>query len=264
MAFLEKLKKLIGIKFDLKSFFNIHITIDKSTKNINKSKTIEIGYNQYKDKLKPILKKALEERWTIISKEASDLIKDEKQVKAIPKNKNLLEFFKDIIPPEDHTILRASVLIYEKFKKNEEVSDLKHGLIQNYGRRGKNICNLYSAGYFGGFLKEVYEIMSQDSEFDVEAYNDFYQLVVTESPYAVFISKNMDNKEVKEIILVRIGKNKKYGIKNFKIHGIGRDNCKKIRGVIEELENEMTKVGILFDKIIYEKNNIISVTLKFR
>ncbi len=266
MSFFDKLigkiKKLhINISFLNLNITNIHIDNSKKTQ-VDRSNILIINNEEDKDILKELLPEALKEKYILLSKDSKGIIEEEKKVKLLPKNKNLFDFYRDKIPKIDFLILRASVLIKEKFENGEDVTQLKLGLIQNHGNRGRNISNLYSAGYFDGLLKNVYTTMSAEPDFNIELYKEFYEVFVTESPYDVFIYKSMSLEEVKREILNRIDKNKNYGIKVFKVHGIGNKNCKKIRTAIDEIATQMIKDGFILKKEINEKDWIISVTIR--
>lgn len=266
----EKFKSVLDIKYlsdlNLRIADKLHIHIGKKETVINNN-IIVVGLPQNMEALRSLLPAAIEEGYTLLGEDSAKLLEGAKQTTLIPENTSLLSFYKDKISSLDLTILKASMTIEQLYKKEERTckdeksyaEQVKLGLIHNYGIRGRNICRLYCAGYFSGFLKTAYEEMSKLSGFDKSHFDKFYEVVVMESPQAIFIERVMDTTKVREAIQQRIDGNKKYGIKNFNIHGIGKDNCVKIREVVSQFEKD----GIItVEPEIEEKHKVITVTLR--
>jgi hypothetical protein len=134
-------------------------------------------------------------------------------------------------------------------------------IIKRYGNRGKNIVNLYCEGYFENFLKPIFEELNRQTKSPTEAsskFKEIYEFVIKESPVAIFVNKAMGQDEVKALISAKIERNAKYGIKYFNIHGIGHENCMKIKKAIEAIEAGR---GTPINKETHETNNIVNVTI---
>lgn len=260
----DKFKNIADVKVHLaklKLFDKLHIHIGKKETTIINNRTIIVNSSKNKTDLEKIIPEAIEEGYPLLQENSAKLLEEAKKTSALPQNVDLLNFYQDKIPLLDQIILRASMHIEQLYKKKDKnhAEQVKLGLIQNYGQRGRNICRLYCASYFAGFIKTVYEKMSALHGFKKAHFEGFYELVVTESPYAIFIEKVMDQNKVKEIIQQRINSNKKYRI-SFNIHGIGKENCLKIRESVSELEDD----GIIkISPDIIEKHKVITVTLRF-
>lgn len=120
-------------------------------------------------------------------------------------------------------------------------------IIARFGERGKNICNLYTAGYFDSQIKPLYEEVGTS---DLLQFNQIYEQIVTESPYAVFIHAEMSVKNVGETVKQKMEISKKYGIKYLNIHGIGKDNVDKITILIKEF---MILISFVFSNLSFLK-----------
>lgn len=264
MGFLDKLKKIFETKLNinLSKFINIdksiHIHITDKGQKYSADKltnTVNINYSELKEELKSIIR-PIEESYPILGEKSEHLREDFKLQDSSSENQEILQFFKDKIPETDHKILRAALYMRKQFElgNREIVKRLKIDIIGKYGDKGKNITNLCTAGYFEKFIKPMCEIKPTDE------FKKFYELIIAESPYAIFIHKGMNKTEIERTIAERMEKNLKYRIKPFKIkiHGIGKENCSKIRETITKLEERRE---IDFTTEIREKDEIIIVTL---
>ena len=143
-------------------------------------------------------------------------------------------------------------------ERGEDITKLKSDIVNKYGGRGRNICNLYSAGYFDSQIKPLYEEMITQPDFSPKDFEEAYERIVTESPYAVFISASMTNPEAEKEVRERMVIAKKYGIKYLNIHGIGQANVNKITHVLENLRSELS----LPEEII-RQGSVIAVKIQF-
>lgn len=170
----------------------------------------------------------------------------------------MISFYEGKIPPLDLNLLKIAIFIQKKHDDGDhgEGDRLKLEAMQIYSNRAKNICNLYSAGYFHDFLKSAYLSLSALPDFTAEMFNEIYDLVVGESILAVFINRTMDINDVTEKILKKIEQNKQFGIRTFKIHGINKDNCIKIKTALLKIEGT--------EQITYDINQIASEIISVR
>ena len=127
------------------------------------------------------------------------------------------------------------------FERGENVSNLKDDIVTRYGDRGRNICNLCSAGYFTSQIKPLYEEMYSQPDFSLNKFLAIYEIIVTESPYAFFINSWMSDKQAMDEVLKRMEVSRRYGIKYLNIHGIGRENTEKIATLLKELAPQLTQ-----------------------
>jgi len=267
MSFFDILKNLVDIKFDLRKLVNINIRINSNNSSAKKEYSekenrLEINLKKFnqteKEEVKGLIKASLDEGYTLLEEKSIGVIDDFISKEKGSKGKEILECLKDVIPPEDYSTLRASLYLKDKFSERQDVSSLKHDIIEKAGERGKNICNICSAGYFENWIIPLYNTMISEKGYTVEKFLSFYNIVINESAFSVFVSREMSDEQVKNTILEKITKNESYGIKFINIHGIGKSNVKKIRKVIDELEGQKS-----FIKSVEEKDSIIIVRLDF-
>lgn len=253
MDLLDKLSKIISIDFSkLKKLVNhIHILSDnqheKVTVNDNKKVvniTINIGKLESKNipQLQSVLKGLVTKNDALLIEDgANKTLKDFKGVDSQAENRQFLEYFKGKIPARDIEILRASLYLKSVYERGGNVSQLKQDIMNRYGDRGKNISNLCSAGYFTSQIKPLYAEMYSQPNFSAEEFLKIYEIIITESPYAVFINARMSEIDVKKEVLNRMEIGRKYGIKYLNIHGIGKDNADRITNLLKELTPKLAK-----------------------
>lgn len=175
------------------------------------------------------------------------------------EGRGLIEFFRGKIPASDLQALRAGLYIHEVFERGESVRNLKLSVIQKYGRRGANIVNLYTAGYYKSHIRPLYEKMLVQPDFSPEDFTRIYDEIVTQYPFAVFVGQRMSEKEFEVEVRNKMKMNKKYGINQMNIHGIGEDNVSKIQKLLEKLRDQFTAPH----KVITSGKIFISVTIFF-
>ncbi|MEE8403261.1 MAG: hypothetical protein V3R93_05875 [Candidatus Hydrothermarchaeaceae archaeon] len=150
-----------------------------------------------------------------------------------------------------------------KQSKAGECSDiiykLKGDIIKKHGKRGLNISNLCSAGYFETMIRPLYEEMKKDPDFSNEKFMEKYDIIINEEAFAIFVSGSMSVDNVKNAIQQKIERNLKYGVKFVNIHGIGKGNVEKIREALSYIEGIYSNIN----KTLEEKENIIFVKLRF-
>lgn len=248
MNILGKLSSLFKIELNLPKVLNAKlfsdnqsnktIYVDKRTININVCKL-----NTSKEsKLKPLINQAIVEDGLLLTRDdVQEVITAFRKVDKEKRNLEFLKFIKQIIPEEDLVILRAAIFIKSQYDAGKDIKPLKGQLIERYGNRGKNISNLYSAGYFASLIKPLYEEMSKQPDFVQERFREVYEIIVKESPYAVFINTNMTPSETKEAVVNRIKISQKYGLSFLHIHGIGKENVSKILQLLDEMKTDFIR-----------------------
>ena len=87
-----------------------------------------------------------------------------------------------------------------------------------------------------------------------------FDIIVGDSPFAIFVNEHMTEIDLTGIILRKIALNKKYGIKQMNIHGIGSANVRLIQHgqTLEEVKLELIDVPAI-DK----QGNVLTVTVHF-
>lgn len=243
MSILDKLSKIVHINLSkLKKLGNIHILSDNQHESItynDNRKTLIINIGKLEKKELPRLQSAIKEFEArgdlLIEATAQKTLEDFKQVDSHAENRTLLEYFKGKLPARDIEILRASFYLKTVYERGDPVSHLKQDIINRYGERGRNISNLCTAEYFTSQIKPLYDEMYSQPNFSPDEFLKIYEIIVTESPYAIFINTMMSQGDVKREVHNKIEIDKKYGIRYLNIHGIGKDNVEKITYLLKEL-----------------------------
>lgn len=248
MKILDKLRSIAKIDLSGLKNFKIHILNNNSSKTtIIKNSKINIVQVNIGELNKTALKELEQVINEVVNKDSGLVIEDNSQkllqdfqtIDSKTHTQKEIEYFTGRIPQKDIEILRASIYLKSVADKGDSVHELKADIIARFGERGKNICNLYSAGYFDSQIKPLYE---EVGSFDLLKFHQVYEQIVTESPYAVFIHSGMSDKEVSNVVKNKMEISKKYGIKYLNIHGIGKENVDKITILIKELTPELTSL----------------------
>lgn len=207
------------------------------------------------------LPKQLEEYGTpVLETDLSESLKSYKNAISKDENKELLQFLKTKLPQDDWAILNAAIYLREVFISGGSVDRIKANIINHYGNRGKNICNLCSAGYFETWIKPLFENFDTLDKENKEKTLRIYDMIVMEFPFAVFVNRSMTLNTVKATIREKFALNKTYGIKTLTIHGIGNENINKIEAAYIELKGTLEECDISVEKF----NNIIAIRISYR
>jgi len=174
------------------------------------------------------------------------------------------EFIAENIPPSDQSIWYTALILKSEFEKGNtaNVARIKDQMIMSRGDRGRNIANLCSSGYLESLIIPLKNTVGDDTKI----FNDIYETIVEQVPFAIFVASNMGEVEIKEELLIKIKQAKNYGWNKVTIHGIGEDNVKTIQKLMYKIQyqNEYPEIqGIDVDshgssgKIISVAINII-------
>lgn len=273
MGFLEKLKQIFNI--DIKNFkgslfqINIYNNSNNSTVTNIPNKPNKGGHFIDEDKgvfyldtasinasqrkfLKDSSKEYVEKGNRLLEYKTSNLFEELYNFKRHKSGSAVIDFFSKIIPEKDLETLEASLFLRSKFQNGENISSLKKDIINRFGERGSNISNLCTAGYFEMFLIPLYNASP-------ESFPKMYEDIVNNSMMALFVNRKTKASDIPIEIEKNIKLSKKYGIKQFHIHGIGEANIKKIKKCIEAQKAFFN----FFEKNIYENKtgDIIIVEL---
>lgn len=226
-------------KIDLR--VNIKLLDVKVDNRKTDNRSIDFGglNSEQQEKLLKTLPKFFSDGHEIIEAEYEKRSKDYPKKLGIGNNRKLIDYFAGKIPGADLYALKASVYIKEAFDAGGDVQPLKREVRYRYGRRGINISNLYTAGYFETWIRPMYENMSNKGDFDRSNFLSAFDIVVEQFPFAIFVSKEMSVAEIKKQIKEKISESQKYGIETLNIHGIGTENTLNITRAIETLKREM-------------------------
>lgn len=264
MDWLESLSSLV--KIDISSLKKVTLKFfsgNKSQKTIINGNVTQVNINGFgkegQEQLKEILKKSVEDNGIILCDKSLEMLTDFTKTDSSEDTKTTLNFFRGKISNIDLEILRFSIYLKKVFDRGDSVSELKSQIIQKYGERGKNICNLYSAGYFESQIKPLYELLSSQPDFSKDKFNTIYEIIVTESPYAIFINNRLNLEESLKQVTLKIDTSIKYGITNLNIHGIGSNNVSKILHILENIKDRIVQPPTIIteSEVITVKVNLL-------
>lgn len=273
MSWFDKLLAALGTKFGDISFFNnwtinigntAHMTSEDKDRFEGKAYVIDEGakvINIDVDQLDGDTKALLGEATRKHIKEGDKLFKGStaevfKKVKLYTKThpySKVIRFFQDEIPPEDLEALKASMYLRDEFYKHHDVTKFKSDIVDQFGQRGKNICNLCTAGYFEGFFIPIWN--DYHDEFD-----RLYEIIVSQAIIAVFVHYGMKEDDFLEEVKYKVDMCKRYGLGALHIHGIGTKNCRNVKKWIEDNKEDIEFV----ERSLYDKEKVLVVELIFK
>ncbi len=254
--FLETLAKCSPVQLN----FNLNILPNLSEINIcrdgkikssvhldNDTKSLFLNIDKMSEKerqqLKAIIPEIYDESGSILRSDTRKLIENFRQVEADPATAATLDYFRPLIPADDWPILRSSLYMKECHRRDRhpEGDRTKSAIVETYGDRGRNIANLYSAGYFDDWFRPLHEALVAEHEDVAEAKRAFekiYETIVKDAPWTVFVSRHRTKSAIKTEIVGKLQKNVGYGIKWLNVHGLGQDNVDTITSICGEVEKE--------------------------
>lgn len=163
------------------------------------------------------------------------------------KDIELRKFIQKNLPQKDRSIWYSALILKEQFSKGDknEVNRLKTEISISNPGRGANIANLCSANYLESHIIPLYKFLV-DERRNEQLFLKIYETIVTEFPFAVFVSQEKSLKDLQSEVKTKIDMVKKYGWKKVSVHGIGEKNVKKIMKITMEIqkENKDLKVDI--------------------
>lgn len=149
------------------------------------------------------------------------------------------------MPSSDVPILKSCLYLQEKYEqgdKEELVSRLKKEIRKRFGDRGAKIANLCSALYFDQYIVPLFADLKQS--YTKEQLINIYNVIIEESVFAIFVSSFVKEDKLKKKILDKIESNKKYGVRFVYVHGIGKENVKKINKIIDLIATENVDANV--------------------
>ncbi|MBW6471274.1 MAG: hypothetical protein K0A90_08655 [Methanosarcinaceae archaeon] len=269
MSLLDKLKEIVKIDVNLKNLVNININSNNNNSHepyeyneAEKKLTINLDNFSDPEKVGEFLRQCIQDNIPIMEDTSFEKYIEIKKSEQDPDVIKLLSFFKGKIPNNDYDALRSAIYIRKCFRDgvdSKTIYNLKGDVINKYGRRGLNICNLCTSGYFENLLIPLHNEIQKSPTFSDGKFEELYNTIIKEEAFAVFIKSSISTPEVKNAIEGQIRRNLKYGIKYVNIHGIGYGNIGKIKEVISNIEMPTLNIH----EEIELDGNIILATLFF-
>jgi len=259
----DKVKTLIGKIRANKSFniFSNNTTINLTISGDN-PKDIVIDGNiisinpkliepAHREEFQTILREALQEEGTpILSTDIVPLLEAVQRYK--DAGKDVIDELSKIIDSSDILALRAAYIIRDRHKNGEDITDDKLDVIQNYGERGRKICNLCSSDYFENLIIPILREMKKAGElFDKGKFITWYNTIVEEEAFSIFVNIHMTNESLYDNVVKKLERNRSYGITYANIHAIGTNNIKVVKRMLELIEERRPDIqNIREEKVV--------------
>lgn len=175
------------------------------------------------------------------------------------------KFAEEKLPPYDRSLWLSALVLRSEFSKGnvETVGRLKREMSLAAPGRGNNIANLCSANYLETHIMPLYEYLVTEKN-DSPLFLKIYETIVTEFPFAVFMSLGRSGVDVKDEIVSKIRQVKKYGWNKVSVHGIGESNVAKIREIIPEVEKTCSEIDTTDLSSYDSKGKIITVNFNLK
>lgn len=173
-----------------------------------------------------------------IESETAELIRSARgSALDLAADEGLLQSLKEIVPRRDIGIIHAALFVRRVYHAGGDVQPYKELIMQRYGSRGINICNLVSANYYEDYIIPQYEkLLATEGQFARAIFEDIYEEAVTLYPFAVFVAQSKEYEILKEEIVRKISSNRSVGQHSLNIHGIGYKNSKTIKKLLEDAD----------------------------
>ena len=244
---------------------NIFILGSGNTVNIDqKSNRLDININKALEEKPEEFAEAFQKAvWVegvpVFDEKHRDRILDVKKTELPVKDAEILDFLRDKIPQDDIRILRSATYIHKLYKdRDPEAPRFKRELRERYGPRANNLVNMWSASYIKKLVVPLHEeLKSVDGA--PSKFRRTYEVIVSQAAFSVFVASAMSEKEIEDRVRFQISQNIRLGQNYINIHGIGEGLIKKIRALIDVLEEDeklqFTKKEELSGQALFVKLN---------
>ncbi|MFB6145695.1 MAG: hypothetical protein ABEJ99_04295 [Candidatus Nanohaloarchaea archaeon] len=157
-----------------------------------------------------------------------------------------LEFFSPIISDEHLETLKHALFVRELWEDDRPIDKKKQDIKQKHGEEGQTIVNLCTAGYFDeeGYLRKLYQDMKQTENYKEGDYQEEFEDIVYHAPFSVFVSRYKSAAEYKNEVRKKIQQYQRYRveIEFIDLRGIGSKNKKKVKTILNSLEEELEQI----------------------
>ncbi|MBI4932208.1 MAG: hypothetical protein HY841_15725 [Bacteroidetes bacterium] len=166
-------------------------------------------------------------------------------------DKNILQFYSDILTKDDYGALKMSLYLRYEAKKGNNIFIYKKDIRNKFGTRGVNISNLCSAGYFETEFRELYNT-EEEKEF-----RRYYEIAVGMGARALFVNSHMNVPAIEQSFEVMLDKALRYHMKEFRIHGKGKINVINIKKFVSE--RKITAEDVYTIKKVYDDLDLFAI-----
>lgn len=246
--------KATGIKFSSLITIDKSVHIEGSTVVINP----EALTPKQRHELSQIVRTdALAESGAILDDSTTPTVDEALEV--LPGIEETAQKFIAIIPSPDVPLLWACLFLRAKYNSGASVEDLKGQIVRIYGVRGRNFCNLCSAGYLELWFWPLYEELLRASDNDSSKararFRKVYNLIIVDLPWSEFVSSHTRKDTLLAHIRDKMRRNLQSGVGYLHIHALGEANVRKIVRLLptieavtgafaSRIENERTRIFV--------------------
>lgn len=180
---------------------------------------------------------------------------------------DILDYFEGRLNYEETSLLHSSAylskLFYDPMVERKKVGEVKHQIYLRYGTHGANVANLLTAGDSGGYFRThilpLLKALDDEGRMENDELLRIYIGLVDDFPSVVFVGREDSGDQIKDLILSKVDRLKKYRQGLLNIHGIGDRNILVIESVVSGLESQ---IGLI-KKEVNRKQQVIHVRLIF-
>lgn len=249
------LKHLICVKLPKEINFIKVIYSPTENHHTDNSKNLVINAailkGQKKKQLKKLIKAHVDKGFPLLEPQSKELLAKFKTNESTSENQELINTLSKIMPAEDLKAFRCSLYVRDMFSQHESIDNLKQDIIRRWGIRGSNICNLCTSYYFEKLIIPMYDSYNKKYGADgIDKFKKVYEIIVSETPFILFLLKRMDKEEITRRIIEKIKTSKKYGAKQLYIHALGKKIIEEVGEVLDEIKRAQK---ISFEISSYDK-----------
>ena len=239
MKLLDSLKRFFSSGDSSKALFDIdaNTTVDSTKTNssgtgqtgkIKSRGTVEINNStnytfvlkipqdgKIPDDVKQFLKQQFSEgKVQFISESSDQEIENYKKLEEHSDKNHVIEFFQDIISPEDLYYLKTGLYVRELSKTDIDRATKTRDHAAIRGKRARNIIDIAAAGYFESYFMPFFQIKPE------EAFQE-YEEIVESLPEYIIVHDDMSNQDVVSCFVDKITQKEKYHLQIESISIIG-------------------------------------------
>ncbi|MFA5157864.1 MAG: hypothetical protein WC451_01560 [Patescibacteria group bacterium] len=153
---------------------------------------------------------------------------------------SIVGFFRNRLPQVDLNLLETALYLRKVYKSGdrERCKLLKTQIISRYGTRGANLSNLCTAGYLENSIIPLFKELDKEKWLEPEKFRSIFYDLIDSYPTAVFVYQGMTDDDINNKIFKKIRENVEFGLLYLTIHGIGKDNIKTVKRVLQRITSE--------------------------